>query len=121
MAGHLAIFDGVFFAIFRHCGEVDLSEQRNLSSLSAEIRMMELEKEGFFAADCKSYDLLEFQAPYYIIRDVIPLLPATFSLMDFIDVLQYRTLKKSSPTLEKRKNGRKLIHKINELHFPFSF
>ena len=94
MAGHLAIFDGGFFAIFRHCGEVDLSEQRNLSSLSAEIRMMELETEVFFAADCKSYDLLEFQAPYYIIRDVIPLLPATFSLMDFIDVLQYITLKK---------------------------
>ena len=48
MAGHLAIFDGVFFfAIFRHCGEVDLSEQRNLSSLSAEIRMMELETEVF--------------------------------------------------------------------------
>ena len=85
----------VFFAIFRHCGEVDLSEQRNLSSLSAEIRMMELEMEVFFfAADCKSYDLLEFQAPYYIIRDVIPLLPATASLMDFIDVLQYITLKK---------------------------
>ena len=37
-----------FFAIFRLCGKVDLSEQRNLSSLSAEIRMMELEKEVFF-------------------------------------------------------------------------
>ena len=49
MAVHLAIFDGgFFFAIFRHCGEVDLSEQRNLSSLSAEIRMMELETEVFF-------------------------------------------------------------------------
>ena len=95
MAGHLAIFDGGFFLSFSDIVVKLIWVSREICLLCLlRLEWWSWKRRVFFAADCKSYDLLEFQAPYYIIRDVIPLLPATASLMDFIDVLQYITLKK---------------------------
>ena len=122
------------FAFFGHFQtlwiEVDLSEQRNLSSLSA-LRLewwswKEVLDSQVFLRDCKSYDLLGFHAPYYIMKWC----NSTASSYCFLDgyhrcfAVQNISLKKTSPTLEKKKwkeINLLLRFQINELHFPFSF